>query len=510
MKRQNKKKIISLDDLVRQVAMLKGAGKTVVQSHGIFDLIHPGIVRHLNEARSQGDVLVVTVVKDKDVRRGSGRPIFQEALRAENVSSLEQVDYVCLVDDEIPFQCVKMIRPQVFAKGRAYLERDQKIHARIFDQERESRFGDSIIYETTGFSFSTSNIINNYLELYPDETKSFLRKFAQEHAFEEIRGALEKLRGLKVLLIGDGIIDEYDYCLPMGRSAKSPIVVNKYVTRDVFAGAVFIIANHLAGLCNEVKLVTLLGREDTREDFIVKNLKPNVNPEFFYRDDAPTIVKRRFIHQYSNQKLFEVNYINDSYIDRACESRIIDYLKRVVPEYDIVLVSDFGHGFITGDIIRTIKDCSRRYAVNTQTNAANTGYNLITKYENPDFVCLDETEARLATQDKFADIEDVATKIAQKLQTNYLIITLGRSGSIGVSKNHDINRTPIFSTKVVDTVGAGDAFFAFTAPCFAMGMPLDLVSFIGNAVGALAVQIVGNKRPVEKFELLEFIHAILK
>ena len=59
-------------------------------------------------------------------------------------------------------------------------------------------------------------------------------------------------------------------------------------------------------------------------------------------------------------------------------------------------------------------------------------------------------------------------------------------------------------------MGAGVAFFAFTAPCFALGLPLDMVSFVGNAAGALAVQIVGNKKAVEKYELLEFIHALLK
>ena len=77
-------------------------------------------------------------------------------------------------------------------------------------------------------------------------------------------------------------------------------------------------------------------------------------------------------------------------------------------------------------------------------------------------------------------------------------------------RKNEVNVTPIFSSKVIDTIGAGDAFFSFTAPCFAKDMPLDLVSFIGNAVGALAVQIVGNKQSVEKYELLEFIHAILK
>jgi len=510
MEQKIKNKILLLDDIIKKVEKLKEAGKTVVQSHGIFDLIHPGIVRHLNEAKSQGDILIVTIIKDKDVRKGSGRPIFPEALRAENVASLEQVDYVCLVDDDIPFQCVKMIEPHIFAKGRTYLERDQKIHAKIFEEEREFHFGNSKIYETTGFSFSTSNIINNFLEIYPVETKAFLKKFAEKYAFDEIVENLNRLRDLKVLVIGDGIIDEYYYCIPMGKAAKSPLVVNKYITHEVFAGAVFIIANHLAGLCNEVKLVTLLGKEDTREDFIVSNLKTNVSLRFFYRDDAPTIVKRRYIHQYLNQKLFEINYINDSYINSFCELDIIEYLKQTVLGYDIVLVSDFGHGFITGKIINTIEEYSRKYAVNTQTNAANTGYNLITKYHGPNFVCLDETEARLATQEKFADIENIAKIISNQLNSDYVIITLGKNGSIGVSKNDEINRTPIFSTRVVDTVGAGDAFFAFTAPCFALGMPLDLVSFIGNAVGALAVQIVGNKKPVEKFELLEFIHAILK
>jgi rfaE bifunctional protein kinase chain/domain len=510
MKQNIKEKIFLFDELIEKVLSLKKSGKIIVQSHGIFDLIHPGIICHLDEAKRQGDILVVTVVKDRDVRRGSGRPIFPDVLRAENVASLEQVDYVALVDDGTPFQCVKSLDPHIFAKGQAYKERDRIIHQKIFDEEKKLHFGKSAIYETTGFSFSTSSIINNFLEIYPDETKIFLKNFAERYTFNDIVNNLNSLRDLKVLLIGDGIIDEYCYCIPMGKSAKSPLVVNKYITQDTFAGAVFIIANHLAGLCNEVKLVTLLGKEDTREDFILSNLKSNVDPSFFYRNEAPTIVKRRYIHQHLNQKLFEINYINDSYLDNESESHIIDYLRKTIPNYDIVLVSDFGHGFITNKIIRTIEEYSRQYAVNTQTNAANTGYNLITKYHSPNFVCLDETEARLATQEKFSDIEDVASHIANTLHTNYLIVTLGRNGSIGINKYNEINKTPIFSTKVVDTVGAGDAFFAFTAPCFAMGMPLDFVSFIGNAVGALAVQIVGNKKPVEKHEMLEFIHAILK
>ncbi len=505
-----KKKILSIDNLTNVVEGLKSQGKVIVQTHGVFDLIHPGMITHLNSAKKQGDVLIVTVIKDRDVRRGPGRPIFPEKLRAENVASLEYVDYVCIVDDEVPFECVKQIKPDVFAKGQSQKERDEKIHTKIFEEERDLYFGKSKIYETDGFGFSSSQIINNFLDIYPEETKSYLKGFSTKFCFNDIVEGLNKLKDLKVLLIGDGIIDEYHYCAAMSKSAKSHLVVSRYLTHETFAGGAFAIANHIAGLCDRIQLVTLLGSNSSREDFILRNLKPNVNAKFFYRDNGPTIVKKRYIDQYLNQKIFEVNYLNDSYIDGDCESRIISYLKSEIPEYDLVLVSDFGHGFITGKIKKVIEEFSKKYAVNTQTNAANAGYNMITKYNNPYFVCLDEPEIRLAAQERYGNIEDIARKIKDELNAKYLIVTLGKKGSIGINKENMVNRTPIFSTKVVDTVGAGDAFFAFTSPCFARELPLDMVSFIGNAVGALAVQIVGNKKPVEKYELLELIRAVLK
>jgi rfaE bifunctional protein kinase chain/domain len=510
MKELINNKILLFDELVKKVDEFKKAGKTIVQTHGIFDLIHPGILMHLNLAKKQGDILIVTIVKDKDVRKGPGRPIFPDNLRVENVASLEQVDYVCSVDNEIPFECVKKLKPDVFAKGQAYRERDRKIHEKIFEAEKELYFGESRIYETNGFSFSSSLIIKNFLDIYPEETTKFLKNFSKRYSFDDILKKIKSLQKLKVLLIGDGIIDEYHYCESMGKSPKAQLVVNKYLDHEIFMGGVFAIANHIAGVCDTVKLVSLLGKDNSMEDYITNNLKPNIATKFFYRDDGPTVTKKRYINRYQNQKIFEVNYINENYINGECESDIIDYLEATITEYDVVLISDFGHGFITDKIIRTIEKFSKKMAVNTQTNGANAGYNLITKYNRTEFVCLDVSEARLATQDKVSEIEDVAKKLSKTLKTDYLIITLGNQGSIGITKDGEINRTTAFSTKVVDIVGAGDAFFAYTAPCFADGLSKDLISFIGNAVGALAVQTVCNKKAVEKYELLEFIHTILK
>jgi sugar/nucleoside kinase (ribokinase family) len=69
---------------------------------------------------------------------------------------------------------------------------------------------------------------------------------------------------------------------------------------------------------------------------------------------------------------------------------------------------------------------------------------------------------------------------------------------------------PVFSREIVDRVGAGDAYLAVTAPCVAAGYPMDVVGFIGNAVGALAVRIIGNKTAVEPVPLFKFITALLK
>ena len=510
MEQTAKNKILLLDELIEKVRTFQREGKIVVQSHGVFDLIHPGILKHLNEAKEQGDILIVTVIKDKDVRKGPERPIFPENSRLENASSLEQVDYCSLVDDYTPFECVKRIKPDYFAKGRNYAERDRSIHSKIFEKERELVFGKSIIYETDGFSFSSSHIINNFLDIYSEETKDFLKSFSKKYSFHNINKELDSLKGLNVLLIGDGIIDEYYYCESMGKSPKAQLIVNKYVTHEVFAGGAFAIANHVAGLCDKVQLVTLLGKEDSREDFVLDSLKSNVNVKFFYRDDGPSVIKRRYINQYQEQKMFEINYINDSNISGKFESEVIDYLGSVIHEYDLILVSDFGHGFITNNLIRKIERFPTKLAVNAQTNGANAGYNLITKYNKTNFICLDAPEARLATQEKYAEIEHVAKKLLNNIDTDYLTITKGSKGSLCINRKGEINRTPAFAIKVIDLIGAGDAFFSLSSLCFAMEMPMDLVSFFGNVIGALSVQVVGNKRSVEGHEIKEFIHAVLK
>jgi bifunctional ADP-heptose synthase (sugar kinase/adenylyltransferase) len=106
---------------------------------------------------------------------------------------------------------------------------------------------------------------------------------------------IDNMAKLNVLVIGDTILDEYQYCEAIGKSSKDPVLALKYQSHDLFAGGVLAVANHVANSANSVKLVTVLGERDSHEDFIHSQLTSNIDPLFIVQDNAPILIKRRFI-----------------------------------------------------------------------------------------------------------------------------------------------------------------------------------------------------------------------
>ncbi|MCG2692918.1 PfkB family carbohydrate kinase, partial [Candidatus Parcubacteria bacterium] len=111
---------------------------------------------------------------------------------------------------------------------------------------------------------------------------------------------------------------------------------------------------------------------------------------------------------------------------------------------------------------------------------------------------------------KGGEFTEVSKKILNNVSSRNIIITRGHRGTMAYDAQNNSYTIPIFSTKIVDRVGAGDAFLAITAPCVAKGAPMDVVAFIGNAVGALHVTVVGNKSSIEPDTLYKFIQTLFK
>lgn len=110
-------KIKTLEELEREIANLKNSNFRVVLAHGVFDLVHPGHAHYFEKAKSYGDILVVSVVDDKFVRKGRSRPIFGQDLRLSWLATLEAVNFVVLNGYYGPWKVMKAIKPDVYVKG---------------------------------------------------------------------------------------------------------------------------------------------------------------------------------------------------------------------------------------------------------------------------------------------------------------------------------------------------------------------------------------------------------
>ena len=311
--------------------------------------------------------------------------------------------------------------------------------------------------------------------------------------------------------MGDTIIDEYHYVSPLGKSPKENLIPTLYRNAEVFAGGVIAAANHVAGFCREIHVVTCLGEDEESADIVRKSLKPNVRLTVIERPAAPTTRKRRFIDADYLRKMFEVYFMDDTPLTGTTEDRVASSIAQVTSDADVVIVTDFGHGMMTPKVREELMTRSRFLAVNAQSNSANHGYNLITKYRQADYICIDAPEARLAVGDPHVEIELIASEqIPARVDCSRLILTHGRHGCVTFDREHGVRRIPAFTGRAIDTMGAGDAFLSVTAPMVASGADMEIIGVIGNAVGAIKVGIVGHRQSVEKIPLLKYLNTLLK
>lgn len=503
-------KILTLDQLEKVAQALKKSGKRLVHCHGVFDLLHPGHILHFEAAKKEGEVLIVTITADEFVGKGPGRPVFNQRLRAESVAALHCVNFVAINHYPTAVEAIKKIKPDVYSKGSDYEKSQDDLTGKITAEEAAVKSVGGRIHFTHELSFSSTEILNRHYMVYPGDAQSYLESFRKKYNSTQVIQALKNLQDLKVLLIGESIIDEYHYCIPMGKTLKENIIASRYVREESFAGGILACANHTAGFCNQVELLTVLGKQDSKEQFILDHLQPHIKPKFLYRNDAPTIVKRRYVYELYMMKMYEIYFFNDYPLSTQTENEMVSYLRSNLPKFDLVIVADYGHGLLTKRIRELLCKQAKFLALNTQINSANIGFNTVHKYTKANYICIDEPEIRLAHRDNFGDIKNLILKTYKQLHCNNITVTRGANGSISYSPKNGFIETPTFSKEIVDRVGAGDAFLSITAPCVAKNLPPDLIGFIGNSVGALAVKIVGNRNPVEPVPLFKFITALLK
>lgn len=281
---------------------------------------------------------------------------------------------------------------------------------------------------------------------------------------EKINNFVSQASSLKVLVIGETIIDEFIDVSYEGQSMKSICPVYKLEGgENIQMGGATAIANHLKDFVKKVDVITNTKKE---------------------------IVKTRFVDVNDKKKHVEINKFDT----KGFQEILVN-----VNEYDVVIVADFGHGFCDK---LSIND---GFHLMCQTNSNNFGFNRISKWKNnkKKSACVDLREASLQVNKRMSNPaeKEVLEIFNYELNTSDLFVTTGKEGSFYCDGKSVVNQKT-FKCEVVDTIGAGDTFFAFSCITSHLGYKEDIL-LIPSIAASLSTTWLCNEKSVNKKTLLQ-------
>jgi rfaE bifunctional protein kinase chain/domain/rfaE bifunctional protein nucleotidyltransferase chain/domain len=502
-------KILSINKLVTICNRNKKNKKKIVLCHGVFDLLHYGHILHFEEAKTQGDILVVSLSSSKYVNKGPGRPYYNDATRLNFLEAISIIDYIILNDDSTPIDLIKKIKPDIYCKGPDYKKVADDLTKNIILEKKAIKSVDGQIYITTGKTFSSSNIINSYYKFSDNRLEKNINHLRKKFNSQEVRNEFEKFLKLKVLVVGETIIDQYNFCRAIGKSGKEPIMVFKNLHTKSFLGGSAYIARNLTSFCNKIDFLTLIGDDKKYDFFINKNLEKNIKPFFFKKKKSQTTVKKRYIDDISNSKIIGVYTYNEEKIKKNEEKKMLSLIKKL-EKYDLILITDFGHGMLNQSIINSLKKKSKYVVANAQLNAVNKGYHDLKRFKGVDCMTINESELRYEMRDQNIKIEILMKKAKKNLSLKKLILTRGEKGVISLNNDNKFYYCGAFSNRVVDKVGSGDCLMSIVSLFSAMKSDEYLSLIAGSLAASDAVQNFGNEKIANKNNILKSIEHMIK
>jgi len=460
--------------------------KKIVLCHGVFDLLHVGHINYFKSAKKLGDVLVVSITDDKFVNKGPGRPAFNIANRLKFLKEINCIDFVCISQELTSEKIIKYLRPNFYCKGNDYSMRNINQDINLKKEIGALRFVKGKFKIIKEASFSSSNIINeNELQNFSNECKKYISLVRNKFNQSQIIKYLESIKNKKVLIIGETIIDKYITTDAIGKSGKEPMMVVKQKKQIKFLGGCGYIANLCSSFAKDIKMISFLGEKKNEKNFVISNLNKKIKYNFLLKKNSPTITKTRYLDDYRKTKILGVYDLNDDLINKIEEEKFLKILKSNIKKYEIIIVADYGHGIITEKVRKLLIQNSKKIFLNTQINSFNRGYHTVYKYKKMNTLIINESELRYELKDKSSNLLNLAKKLATKISMNNIIITKGRWGSVLINcKNRSMISCPAFNENSIDTVGAGDTFFALSS--------LSIGSKIDNKIGLLVSSLAAS------------------
>ena len=502
-------KILSVDALVAERDRLRREGRTVVQCHGCFDIVHPGHIRHLSFARSQGDVLVVTITADSGIDKGFDRPYIHEDLRAENLAALASVDYVAVDPFASALPILQRLQPDVYVKGKEY---ETNLHPHFLkEKEFVESYGGKVIYSSGDVVYSSTFIINEFRERFDLEHER-VRHFCQRNEITRtgLQRTLERMGEARVLVIGDAVQDCYVHCDVLGVAAEGPVLNVTPLGEERFVGAAALVAGQVAALGAHATLLTVLEPGPTSDGFRAELDAIGVETVSLEVDPRPLFQKTRYL--VDDAKVFKVNRGRPIPLSSVGVDAVVRALDERLATFHALDVIDFGYGFFSSRLPVEIATRTERLGIPYYVDVSHTPRASILRFRGHRIGTPTEDELRFAFADHESGLSHLASRFYAETDGEQLVLTMGRRGVVSFSRPPTggpedrllADYLPSLSREAVDPVGAGDVFHAGVVLADLAGASIQQAIYLGSCLAALHVQRVGN-RPVSVLDLTDFL-----
>jgi len=431
---------------------------------GKFDVLHTGHLYHLKEAKKYGDYLVVVITADPYLPEP---PVFTQDIRKQTLELLPWVDEVYICNDKTGLPAIDKFKPNFLIKGSDYLNGDKVLD---IEKEKVESFGGALVIIDPDVVYSSTKLRNQngpFLNLKIELNQSVIRRF------------IEDCSNLYVGIIGEPIIDIFQKVILDGQSAKSycPSFTTQEDEITQLGGAHYVL-RHVQNFCKKY------------------NMFPN------YKMHA--VIKKRFLDYHNGQKHLEIKYKHKINIDEALFKQM---LHEISSNTELLLIADFGHGLFDN------KELVDNIYLMVQTNSSNFGYNKANKWNKykSKLVCLDRTEASLLLGWQIEKFDkELMNTIYQKLNTEAVILTMHKYGSVYFDKNDCYVEFPALAVNnIVDSIGAGDAFFTIASLAYYLQYKPEEVLFLASLAAAANTQHLCTQDALTPFVMKKMGKAIL-
>ena len=484
-------KIVSLKELKKKVGSFPRK-KKIIFCHGVFDIVHPGHIRHLAFAKSKADIMVVSITADKHIKKGTYRPHVPENLRAMNLSLFEIVDYVLIDENATPIKNLKKLIPDYYAKGYEYSEARFANSATKEELKVLKDIGSKIVFTPGDVVYSSSKILNSSLPNLKYEKLYQLIK-QNKSSFDKIRAVLDNLKNIKVHVIGDTIIDTYTTGKSIGGQTKTPTLSIKVEDEKNYLGGAGIVSKHLQKAGASVFFTTIIGKDKFGRFTEMELKKAKIKYTAIKDESRPTVNKNVVVAE--NHRLIKLDRVENHPISQSIIDKIIKNIKEI--KSDIIIFSDFRHGIFNETSIKQfIKVIPKNVFKVADSQVASRWGNII-DFKNFDLITPNEREARFSTGEQDISVQGLINTLQSQSKAKNVLLKLGDRGVLCVDGKNKHFSIDSFTDFVVDPVGSGDAMLAYSSLAYYNSKSLFKSALIGSVAAACECEYDGNA-PISK------------